>query len=292
MLLTNLFKQNYKFPEWDRHKNNVVQANNFIVFINIHFYIKKLPFIFENNIFLPLDFRIIKYTMAKVKKHTQVDNLKEVESVLTTTEQFLEANQKLISIVIGAIVVIAVGYLGLNKFYLEPRSKDAQEQMFKAQNYFEKDSFNLALNGDGSNPGFLDIIDDFGSTDAGNLARYYAGISYLHLGQFENAIDYLKKFDTDDLLLGPISVGAQGDAQLELGKTDKALDLYTEAYKMNNNELTAPIYMLKAGELLEISNKQAEALKIYETIKLKFPESNEGRSIEKYIARAKAKMKS
>ena len=228
--------------------------------------------------------------MAKDKKNTQVDNLTEVESALTKTEQFLESNSKLIGIVIGAIVVVAVGYLGLNKFYLEPRSKEAQEQMFMAQNYFEKDSFNLALNGDGNNPGFLDIIDDFGSTKAGKLSYYYAGVSYLNMGQFDKAIDYLKKFDTDDALLGPISVGAQGDAQLELGKTDKALDLYTEAYKMNDNELTAPIYMLKAGELLESSSKQEEALKIYETIKQKFPESTEGRSIDKYIARAKAKM--
>jgi tetratricopeptide (TPR) repeat protein len=230
--------------------------------------------------------------MAKDKKNSQVDNLTEVESALTKTEQFLEANQKLISIVIGAVVIVAVGYLGLNKFYLDPRDKEAKDQMFRAQIYFEKDSFNLALNGDGSNPGFLDIIDDYGSTDAGNLANYYAGISYLNMGQYDNAIDYLKKFDTDDVLLGPISVGAQGDAQLELGKTDKALDLYTEAYKMNENELTTPKYMLKAGELLESSNKQADALKLYETIKQKFPESEEGRSIDKYIARAKAKMNS
>jgi tetratricopeptide (TPR) repeat protein len=227
--------------------------------------------------------------MAKDKKPTQVDNLSEVENALTQTEQFLENNQKIITIVIGAIVVVAAGYLGLNKFYLEPRSKEAQEQMFTAQNYFEKDSFNLALNGDGTNPGFLDIIDDFGSTDAGNVSYYYAGIAYLHMGQFENAIDYLKKFSTDDILLGPISVGAQGDAQLELGKTDKALDLYTEAYKMNDNELTTPVYMLKAGELLEKSNKQADALKLYETIKQKYAETNEGRIIDKYIARAKAK---
>lgn len=230
--------------------------------------------------------------MANNKKNQQVDNLTEVESALTKSEQFLETNQKLIAIVIGAIVVVTVGYLGLNKFYLEPRSTEAQDQMFMAQTYFEKDSFNLALNGDGNNPGFLDIIDDYGSTDAGNLANYYAGVSYLNMGQYDNAIDYLKKFDTDDLLLGPISIGAQGDAHLELGKTDKALSLYTDAYKMNDNELTAPIYMLKAGELLEASNKQAEALKLYETIKQKYPETNEGRSIDKYIARAKAKMNS
>ena len=239
---------------------------------------------------MPLDFRTILYKMAKNKKNTQVDNLTEIESALTRTEQFLESNQKLIGIIVGSIVIVAVGYFGLNKFYLEPRSKDAQEQMFRAQNYFEKDSFNLALNGDGNNLGFLDIIDDFGSTDAGKLSNYYAGISYLNMGQFDKAIDYLKKFDTDDVLLGPISIGAQGDAQLELGKTDKALDLYTEAYKMNDNDLTTPIYMLKAGELLENTSKQGDALKIYEIIKQKFPDSTEGRSIDKYIARAKAKM--
>jgi len=287
---TCLIQQNYKFPAVNADKKIVIQDNNINVLINIHFYLRNLTFIFENNIFLPLDFRTILYKMAKDKKNAQVDNLKEVESALTRTEQFLESNSKLIGIVVGSIVVVAVGYLGLNKFYLQPRKTEAQEQMFMAQNYFEKDSFNLALNGDGNNPGFLDIIDDFGSTDAGNLSYYYAGVSYLNMGQFDKAIDYLKKFDTDDLLLGPISVGAQGDAQLELGKTDKALDLYTEAYKMNENELTAPIYMLKAGELLESLSKQEEALKIYEVIKQKFPESTEGRSIDKYIARAKAKI--
>ena len=228
--------------------------------------------------------------MTTDKKNNQVDNLTEVESALTKTEQFLESNQKLIAILIGSIVVITVGYLGLNKFYLEPRTKNAQDQMFMAQTYFEKDSFNLALNGDGNNLGFLDVIDDFGSTDAGNLANYYAGVSYLHMGQFDKAIDHLKKFDTDDALLGPISVGAQGDAQLELGKTENALDLYTKAYKMNENILTSPIYMLKAAEILESTNKTADALKIYETIKLKFPESNEGKNIDKYIARIKVKM--
>jgi len=119
--------------------------------------------------------------MTKDKKNPVSDNLTEVESALTKTEQFLETNQKLIGIVIGAIVVLVVGWLGLNRFYIDPRSNSAQEQMFEAQNYFEKDSFNLALNGDGSNPGFLDIIDDYGSTDAGNLAKFQSGNSYLAL---------------------------------------------------------------------------------------------------------------
>jgi TolA-binding protein len=227
--------------------------------------------------------------MTKNKKISKVDNLTEVESALTRTEQFLEKNQKIISIVIGSVVVIVGAYLALTKFHFEPQNKESQELMFVAQNYFEKDSFNLALNGDGANLGFLDIIDDFGSTDAANLSKYYAGISYLHMGQYDEAIEYLKKFNTDDAILGPIAVGAQGDAQLELGKTEKAIDLYTKAYKMNENELTAPIYMMKAAELLESNSKETEALKIYETIKEKYPETNEGRNIDKYIARVKVK---
>lgn len=230
--------------------------------------------------------------MAKDKKNTPVDNLVEVESALTQTEQFLERNQKLIGIVVGAIVIVAAGYLGTRKFYLEPRGKEAQQQMFQAQNYFQKDSFNLALNGDGSNPGFLDIIDDFGSTSSGNLACYYAGISYLHMGKYNEAIQYLKKFDTDDLLLGPIAIGAEGDAALELGQKDKALGLYEKAYKLNDNELTTPIYMRKAAELLESNNKNNDALALYQTIKDKYPNSSEGRNIDKYIARVKSKMNS
>jgi tetratricopeptide (TPR) repeat protein len=230
--------------------------------------------------------------MAKDNLNKQVDNLTEVENVLTKSEQYIEKNQKMLMIVVGGIVLVVAAVLGVNKFYLQPKGKEAQEQMFMAEQYFAKDSFNLALNGDGSALGFLDIIDDFGSTKAGNLACYYAGISYLHMGQYQDAINYLDKFSTDDLLLGPIAVGAKGDAYMELGQADKALDLYKKAYGLTDNELTTPVYMMKAAGVLESKNNFAEALKIYETLKQKYPNSNEGRSIDKYIARAKIKLNS
>ena len=185
--------------------------------------------------------------MAKKKTH-QSDNLQELESALTRTEQFIEDNQKVISYVVGGIILVVVAYLGFNKFYLAPREKDAQSQMFMAESYFEKDSFNLALNGDGNYLGFLDIIDSYGMTKAGNLASYYAGICSLHLGQYEDAIDYLGDFKTDDLLLAPVAAGAMGDAYLELGEADKALSHYKKAYSTNANEFTSPIYMMKAAQ--------------------------------------------
>lgn len=230
-----------------------------------------------------------KKDMAK-KKAQQDDNLQELESALTKTERFIEENQKPITYAVGAIILLVVVYLSFSKFYLQPRQEEAQSQMFMAESYFEKDSFNLAINGDGNYLGFLDIIDDYGMTKSANLAKYYTGISYLHLGQYEDALDYLNDFETKDLLLGPIAEGAKGDARLELGMTDEALEHYKKAYSMNDNELTSPIYMMKAANLLESMDELEDALALYKEIKQKYPDSTEGRNIEKYISRVEVKL--
>ena len=221
--------------------------------------------------------------MAK-KKTRKADNIQELETVLTKTEQFIEENQKPISYVIGAIILIVMGYLAFNKFYLQPREKEAQSQMFMAENYFEKDSFNLAINGDGNYLGFLDIIDDYTMTKSANLAKYYTGISFLHLGQYEEAFDYLNVFKTKDLLLATVAEGAKGDAKLELGKEKEALNYYKKAYSLNNNEFTNPVFMMKAAGLLESMEDLSGALAIYKEIKEKYPQSPEGQNIDKYIA--------
>ncbi|MGV8096279.1 MAG: tol-pal system YbgF family protein [Mangrovibacterium sp.] len=228
--------------------------------------------------------------MAKDKDPKKEDSLSDVESALTQTEHFIEKNQKILSIIVGAVVLIVGGYLALKALYLHPREKDALEQMFMAEQYFEKDSFNLAINGDGNYLGFLDIIDEYGSTKAANLANYYTGISYLHLGQYQDAIDYLDKFETDDILLAPVAAGAKGDAYVELNETDKALSQYKKASSYTN-EFTTPIYLMKAGKLLESAGKYGDALQAYQEIKKKYPESNEGRTIDKYIARVEVLQK-
>ena len=224
------------------------------------------------------------------KKTVQEDNLQELESALTKTERFIESNGKVISIVVGAIVVVVAGVLAFNRFYIQSKEDEALLQMFMAENYFEKDSFNLAINGDGNYLGFLDIIDDYGITKSANRAKYYAGISYLHLGQYEEAIDYLKKFKTDDLLLSPVKEGAIGDAMLELGKKEDALSQYKKAYSATENELTTPVYKMKAAAILESMNKYADALKLYEEIKKEYPQTAEGSTVDKYIARVKVQM--
>jgi tetratricopeptide (TPR) repeat protein len=227
--------------------------------------------------------------MAK-KNVRQPDNLQELESALTKTERFIEENQKPITYAVIAVIVVVIAFLGINRFYLQPRQQEALSQMFMAENYFERDSFNLAINGDGNYLGFLDIIDDYGMTKAANLAKYYTGISYLHLGQYEEALDYLNSFKTKDLLLRPITEGAKGDARLELGDTSAALRHYRKAYSMNENELTSPVFMMKAAKVHESLGNLEDALALYREIKEKYPESTEGQDVDKHIARVQIKL--
>jgi len=226
--------------------------------------------------------------MSKEKKVQANDNLKEVEHALTTAELFFEKNAKIISIIFGAALVVALLLLATHRFYTIPHQTKAKEQIFTAEQYFEKDSFNLALNGDGNYPGVLDIIDNYGRTAAGNLARYYAGISYLRLGKYKEAIDYLEDFKTEDLLLKPVATGAIGDAYAELGNKEKALKYYTNAAEMKANSFTTPIYLLKEGRMYEMMGNKGKALATYQTIKDKYGDSNEGRLVDKYIARLTA----
>ncbi|MGC9471739.1 MAG: tetratricopeptide repeat protein [Bacteroidales bacterium] len=224
--------------------------------------------------------------MAKKKKEPARDGLHDIENALTRTEQFIEDNQKIITTVVAVIVLMVSAYLGYRRFIHTPRNQEAMAQMFMAERYFEADSFNLALYGDGNYLGFLDIIDDYGMTRAANLASYYSGISYLHLGQYENALEYLKKFESKDEMLGPISQGAIGDAYLELGETREAIDQYLKAAHMKDNPFLSPIYLMKAGQLLEEEGDYEKALKLYREIETKYPESTEARDIEKFITRA------
>jgi tetratricopeptide (TPR) repeat protein len=227
--------------------------------------------------------------MAKKQDKTE-GGIVKVEEALSKTEQFIESNQKLLTIVIGVIVVVVLVFFGFKRFYMAPREKEATEQMFMAERYFDMDSLNLALNGDGMYPGFLGIIDDYGMTKGANLSKYYAGICYLKMGDFEEAVDYLKSFKGKDNILGPMAKGALGDAYLELNQPGKAVGYYLEASELSENEFTTPLFMMKAGWTYELQKDYTNALKTYERIKYDFPTSNEAREIDKYIARVKGLM--
>ena len=228
--------------------------------------------------------------MAKNKKDASPSTISSVEETLTRTEQYLEENYK--TLLIGlSVIVILVGLGWLGKIYLNKRNDEAQSQMYQAERYLEQDSLKLALNGDGNYLGFLDIVKDYKFTRAANLAKYCSGICYLHLGNYNEAIDFLNRYTKKDKVIGSLAIGAIGDAYVELGNIDKGLAKYIEAADYGKNSFNTPLFLMKAGELYELSGKFTDALKLYERIENQYPESTEGMSIAKYIARVKLLIK-
>jgi len=228
--------------------------------------------------------------MAKNSKDLNPQTISNVEQTLTRTEQFLEENYKRLLTGLG-IVVIIVGIIWLGKFYLSKRNDEALSQIYQAEKYLETDSLSLALNGDGNYLGFIDIASSYKFTKTGNLANYGAGICYLHMGEYQSAIDYLNKYSKKDKVIGSLALGATGDAYVEMGEIDKGISKYIEAADHAENSFNTPLFLMKAGEVYELSGKYSEALKIYERIESEYPESTEGSSIEKYIARVKLLIK-
>ncbi|MCK5079187.1 MAG: tetratricopeptide repeat protein [Bacteroidales bacterium] len=227
--------------------------------------------------------------MAK-KSTAGDDRMVAVEEALGKTEQFVEKNQKLLMYAIMGVIIVVLVYFGYQKFYISPMEKNAQDQIFMAQKYFEMDSLNRALYGDGNALGFLDIIDDYGRTKTGNLAKYYAGICYLRMGNFEEAIDYLESHDPVDQNVGPMALGAIGDAYMELNEPDRAVAYYLEAANDVDNDFTSPMFLYKAGMTYEMLGAYEDAYDAYNRIFMEYYKSVEARSIERNIARMKAMM--
>ena len=155
----------------------------------------------------------------------------------------------------------------------------------------ENENYATALNGDDENPGFLDIVSKYGSTKSGKLAAYYAGLCYMKEGNYNNAIDYLKKYTNDDKILAPMSLGLIGDCYLQLGDQQHAVSYYEKATKKSPNDFTTPMYLSKLGMTYEIMGNNAKALETYKTLKKDYPQSNEAFEISKNIANLEQKMK-
>lgn len=208
----------------------------------------------------------------------------DLQHTADRAQDFYTKNKNIINIAIIAVIAFVGGFFAYNRFVKAPNEKKAQEAIFGAQNFFAVDSFKLALNGDGNTYGFLQVIDKYGGTKAGNLAKYSAGVCYVKLGDYQKGIDQLKAFSSSDLVIQSLANGLIGDAYMELNKTDDAVSYYKKAGAADNM-LTSPIYLLRAGLALEKANKPQDAIAVYEQIKQKYPQTNEGREIEKYLAR-------
>lgn len=228
--------------------------------------------------------------MAKENVQKDEERLEQIETTLGKTEMFIEKHQKSIMIVIAAIIVVILAVFGFKKFVVEPREAAAQTAIFRAEQLFENDDYATALNGDGNNAGFLDVINEYGSTKTGNLARYYAGICYLNTGDFNNAIKYLGEYKGKDQIVRPLAIGAMGDAYMELDNAAEAAKCYERAANETANSFTGPMFLMRAGLAYEMVENYKKALDMYNTIKAEYPNSNEGFNVDKYIAYVEAKM--
>ncbi len=229
--------------------------------------------------------------MAKKDKkgYKAEENLATVEEALSKTEQFIDNNKNTLLYALGGIVVLILAVMGYQRYIVLPNEREAHEEMFKAEMYFERDSFELALYGDGAYLGFLDIIDEYGRTKSGNLAHYYAGMSYLHLGEYDGAVDHLKRFKSKDILVRPMAFGGIANAYMEMGDLEEAARYYKRAADASDNNLTTPEFLFRLGLTYELLDRHEEALKAYQTIKQEYPDSPHSQDIEKYIARTGAK---
>ena len=213
------------------------------------------------------------------------------------SKEFFDKNKKILLGAIIAVVVIVAGYFCYSAFIGGPREEKASTALARGQEYFNAEQFDKALNGDGAGyTGFVKIADDYSSTDAGNLANLYAGLSYAYLGKWNDAVKYLEDYSPKgDAMVSPAAIEALGNAYAHVGQIDKAVSKLQEAADKaddkaedgTNNSLS-PIFRLQAGELLESQGKKADALKVYQDIKKKYVNSQlvQSNEIDKYIERA------
>ena len=244
------------------------------------------------------------YKPKNKNEEQQVDNMDsttaEVFNTLDETasksEQWIEKNSKVLFSALVSIVVIFLAFLGYNKYITEPNELEASNELAFPRKYFDEaatagsgiDSLiNLGLEGADGRYGFLDIAESFSGTDAGNLANYYAGVSYLQLKDYENAIAYLSKFDSDDEMLGPVSLGAIGDAFSDIDQQKDALEYYEKAANKRNNEFTTPLFLYKAGQTAMLLEDYSKAEELFTKIKKSYSKSDQGKDVEKFINAAK-----
>ena len=214
------------------------------------------------------------------------DKNTEMGSVITRSEEFIQKNQKTLLIAVIAVLVVVLAIFGLRKWYFQPRENRAAEEMFAAEQWFAQGDFQKALDGDDTYRGFLSVAGSYSGTKAGNLARYYAGICNLRLGNFDEAARWLKKYKGHDTYTRPLAKMALGDAQMEMGDTQSAVDNYMKAANMEDNFVTTPSALFKAGMGYMMLGNNQKALECFKKVKSNYPESTEWSDIDRYITLA------
>ena len=228
---------------------------------------------------------------------TTAEVFNTLDDTASKSEQWIENNSKPLFYGLIIIIILILGYLGYNKYIVEPQETIASNELSFPRKHFNEantaassdiDSLlQLGLDGADNKYGFLDISSKFNGTKAANIANYYAGVSYLKMKDYQKAIQYLSKFNSNDELLGPTALGAIGDAFADIDQTEDALEYYEKAANKKDNEFTTPLFLFKAAKTLMDLGQFSKAEKIFTQIKEKFPKTDFVKDIDKYIYSAK-----
>lgn len=230
--------------------------------------------------------------MANKNEQGVLDN-----ETLIKSEAFIEKYKQTIIIAVVAVIVIVTGFFLYKSYVSAPREEKASTELAKGQQYFNAEQFDKALNGDGAGyTGLLNVINNYGSTDAANLANLYAGLCYANMNKWNDAVKYLDEYSpSDDAMVSPAAVAALGNAYAHVKQLDKAIDNLKKAADMADSEgrdgvnnSLSPTFRLQAAILLESQGKKDDALKIYQDIKKKYVNAAlvQSQEIDKYIERA------
>ena len=220
----------------------------------------------------------------------QIQDPLDLEEAMSSSEAFIIKYKNKFLAGIAAIVIVVGGTLGYQHFISEPNEKKASEALYRGEQYFMADNYELALNGDSLGfEGLLKVADKYSGTAAGKLANAYAGLSYAQLGQYEDAVKFLDKFSADDHLVNPALMGTMGNCYIQLGQLDKGAATLMKAADKANSHSLSPIYLIQAGQVYEKLGKKSEALNAYKAVKEKYFNSYQAMDIDKYIERASVK---
>lgn len=220
-------------------------------------------------------------------RHELLENPEALQEKLVGAENVLEKNSKLVFGLATVVVLAVAGYFGF-QYYKQGKNKDAQSEMWQAVYYFEADSLSKALNGDGNNAGFLDIISDYDMTEAGNLAHYYTGVIYLKQGKFGPAREHLQSFSSSDLLVQARTYSLIGDTYMEEKSYDDAASFYNKAANYNANKFFSPVYLMKEALAYEKANQTDKAKEAYDKVISQYWDSAEYQKARKLRARLEA----
>jgi tetratricopeptide (TPR) repeat protein len=219
-----------------------------------------------------------------------------LDETANRSEQWLEKNQKPVIYIIGTIILAVVAFMLFNKLVKGPKELTAANELaYSKATYFEANKatsnidslYNIALNGTDGKYGLVDIAKKYSSTKAGNMANYMAGMSFLKLNKYQEAIGHLSKFSSKDQSLAPLAKGNIGDAFADINQPKDALNYYKQAANIVDNSFFTPMYLFKAGNTALELGQFKEALKLFERIENSYPKSDEAKTITIYINRAK-----